>query len=61
MKLAGEAFQQRLLDNYPMPFYAGRRRKHAMNPDFLREAIRLSLEKMEAGEGGPFGVVIPLA
>ena len=29
-----------------------------MNPDFLREAIRLSLEKMEAGEGGPFGAVI---
>jgi guanine deaminase len=29
-----------------------------MPPDFLREAIRLSLEKMEAGEGGPFGAVI---
>ena len=29
-----------------------------MNQDFLREAIRLSLEKMEAGEGGPFGAVI---
>ncbi|MGA2067060.1 MAG: nucleoside deaminase [Thermoguttaceae bacterium] len=29
-----------------------------MNRDFLREAIRLSLEKMEAGEGGPFGAVI---
>ncbi len=29
-----------------------------MNHDFLREAIRLSLEKMEAGEGGPFGAVI---
>ena len=29
-----------------------------MNPKFLREAIRLSLEKMEAGEGGPFGAVI---
>ncbi|RKX47218.1 MAG: hypothetical protein DRP64_01715 [Verrucomicrobia bacterium] len=25
---------------------------------FLREAIRLSQEKMEAGEGGPFGAVI---
>ncbi|NNJ71209.1 MAG: nucleoside deaminase [Kiritimatiellales bacterium] len=25
---------------------------------FLREAIRLSSEKMEAGEGGPFGAVI---
>ncbi len=25
---------------------------------FLREAIRLSLEKMEAGEGGPFGAVV---
>jgi tRNA(Arg) A34 adenosine deaminase TadA len=25
---------------------------------FLREAIRLSEEKMEAGEGGPFGAVI---
>ena len=29
-----------------------------MNQDFLREAIRLSLEKMEAGEGGLFGAVI---
>ena len=29
-----------------------------MNPKFLREAIRLSLEKMEVGEGGPFGAVI---
>lgn len=29
-----------------------------MNQDFLREAIRLSREKMEAGEGGPFGAVI---
>ena len=29
-----------------------------MNQSFLREAIRLSLEKMEAGEGGPFGAVI---
>ena len=25
---------------------------------FLREAIRLSAEKMEAGEGGPFGAVV---
>jgi guanine deaminase len=29
-----------------------------MNRDLLREAIRLSMEKMEAGEGGPFGAVI---
>lgn len=29
-----------------------------MNPDFLREAIRLSFDKMEANEGGPFGAVI---
>ena len=29
-----------------------------MNQSFLREAIRLSIEKMEAGEGGPFGAVI---
>lgn len=29
-----------------------------MNPVFLREAIRLSLEKMEGNEGGPFGAVI---
>lgn len=29
-----------------------------MNPAFLREAIRLSLEKMAANEGGPFGAVI---
>lgn len=29
-----------------------------MNLGFLREAIRLSLEKMEANEGGPFGAVV---
>lgn len=29
-----------------------------MNPTFLRESIRLSSEKMEANEGGPFGAVI---
>jgi len=29
-----------------------------MNQDFLREAILLSMEKMEAGEGGPFGAVV---
>lgn len=29
-----------------------------MNPDCLREAIRLSLEKMESGAGGPFGAVV---
>jgi guanine deaminase len=26
--------------------------------EFLREAIRLSIDKMEIGEGGPFGAVI---
>jgi tRNA(Arg) A34 adenosine deaminase TadA len=26
--------------------------------DFMREAIRLSVEKMEAGFGGPFGAVV---
>ena len=30
----------------------------AYSETFLREAIRLSKEKMEAGEGGPFGAVI---
>jgi tRNA(Arg) A34 adenosine deaminase TadA len=29
-----------------------------MNSDFMREAIRLSIEKMRAGEGGPFGAVV---
>ncbi len=29
-----------------------------MNPAFLREAIRLSIEKMQANEGGPFGAVV---
>lgn len=29
-----------------------------MNLAFLREAIRLSIEKMEGNEGGPFGAVI---
>lgn len=30
----------------------------AYNEKFLREAVRLSKEKMEAGEGGPFASVI---
>ena len=30
----------------------------AYSATFLREAIRLSSEKMKAGEGGPFGAVI---
>lgn len=29
-----------------------------MNPAFLREAIRLSIDKMECNEGGPFGAVV---
>jgi guanine deaminase len=29
-----------------------------MNPTFLREAIRLSIENMRANNGGPFGAVI---
>ena len=29
-----------------------------MDERFLREAIRLSIEKMNAGEGGPFGAVV---
>jgi guanine deaminase len=29
-----------------------------MNPEFLREAIRLSRENMEQNHGGPFGAVI---
>ena len=32
----------------------------AYSEPFMREAIRLSEEKMEAGEGGPFGAVIVL-
>ena len=30
----------------------------APHPDFMREAIRLSLEGMAAGHGGPFGAVV---
>ena len=29
-----------------------------MHRDFLREAIRLSVQKMRAGQGGPFGAVV---
>ena len=29
-----------------------------MNPDFMREAIRLSLQKMRGNCGGPFGAVV---
>jgi tRNA(Arg) A34 adenosine deaminase TadA len=29
-----------------------------MNPAFMQEAIRISLEQMRAGQGGPFGAVI---
>ena len=35
-----------------------RRSIKLMNKAFMREAIALSIEKMEAGEGGPFGAVI---
>lgn len=28
------------------------------DPDFLREAIRLSIEKSEVNEGGPFGAIV---
>ncbi|KAA9339471.1 nucleoside deaminase [Hymenobacter busanensis] len=28
------------------------------NPEFMREAIRLSIEQMQAGSGGPFGAVV---
>lgn len=30
----------------------------APNPDFMREAIRLSITQMQAGLGGPFGAVV---
>ena len=29
-----------------------------MNPNFMREAIRISLEKMRGNHGGPFGAVV---
>ncbi len=29
-----------------------------MNEAFMREAIALSIEKMEVGEGGPFGAIV---
>ena len=29
-----------------------------MNPKFMREAVRLSREKMRRGAGGPFGAVV---
>src|SRR5947207_419073 len=29
-----------------------------MNPEFMREAIRISTEMMRANQGGPFGAVI---
>jgi tRNA(Arg) A34 adenosine deaminase TadA len=38
------------LRSLPMP--------DAPNPDFMREAIHLSIEKMQAGFGGPFGAVV---
>jgi hypothetical protein len=36
----------------------GRSAGNKMDREFLCEAIRLSIEKMKAGEGGPFGAVI---
>jgi guanine deaminase len=33
-------------------------RVSTMNQTYLREAIRLSIEKMDGNEGGPFGAVI---
>jgi tRNA(Arg) A34 adenosine deaminase TadA len=29
-----------------------------MNPEFMREAIRISIEMMRKGKGGPFGAVV---
>ncbi len=29
-----------------------------MNPEFMREAIRLSIQMMRRGKGGPFGAVV---
>jgi len=29
-----------------------------MNPEFMREAIRIALEKMRGNHGGPFGAVV---
>lgn len=29
-----------------------------MNPDFMRQAIRLSVENVDSNEGGPFGAVV---
>lgn len=29
-----------------------------MNPSFMREAIRISIEQMRANQGGPFGAVV---
>ncbi|MFN6129820.1 MAG: nucleoside deaminase, partial [Planctomycetota bacterium] len=29
-----------------------------MNLDYLREAIQLSITKMQANEGGPFGAIV---
>ena len=29
-----------------------------MNPAYMREAIRISIEKMRANQGGPFGAVV---
>jgi guanine deaminase len=34
------------------------RRAFSMKSEFMRAAIRLSLEKMRRGEGGPFGAVV---
>lgn len=36
------------------------RRDCYVNVEFLREAIRLSMEKMESNEGGPFGALVVL-
>jgi tRNA(Arg) A34 adenosine deaminase TadA len=32
--------------------------EHSLRNEFMREAIRLSVEKMESGAGGPFGAVV---
>lgn len=32
--------------------------RNATPEDFIREAIRLSIERMDANEGGPFGAVV---
>ncbi len=55
---SGDCSNRRRLDNKAANDIVLEPEDEIVKLDFLQEAIRLSIEKMEADEGGPFGAVV---